>query len=71
MASGGGGTTYGNEERITMSIALVFWILILLGLVLGGITNKTTLGTYISNNLIIWVLFALLGWAVFGAAVHK
>lgn len=54
-----------------MSISLIFWVLMILWLVLGLYTNRTTLGTWAPNGLLIFILFALLGWAVFGAAVHR
>jgi len=43
----------------------------IIGLLFGGYTNRTTLGVWALNNLVLWILLALLGWAVFGAAIHK
>ena len=54
-----------------MSIALLFWIIMIVGLLFGFFTNRANPMIWISNSLVIWVLLALLGWAVFGAAIHK
>lgn len=54
-----------------MSIALLFWIIMLVGLLFGAYTNRTAPLAWASNSLVLWVLLALLGWAVFGAAVHR
>jgi len=54
-----------------MSIALLFWIIMIIGLLSGGYINRATVGPWAMNNLVYWILFALLGWAVFGAAIHK
>lgn len=50
-----------------MTIALAFWILMLLSLVYGlgwgwPWNNRPLFGT----NLILWLLLFLLGWGVFG-----
>ena len=43
----------------------------ILWLVFGLYTNRTNLPGWAPNGLLIFVLLALLGWQVFGAAVHK
>ncbi len=43
----------------------------LIGILLGGYTNRTNLKGWAVSSLIEWVLFAILGWQVFGAAIHK
>ena len=54
-----------------MSIALLFWIIMIVGLLFGGWSNRTTFGVWAMNSLVIWALLALLGWAVFGPAIHR
>ena len=54
-----------------MSYGLLFWIIMIIGLLFGGYTNRATIGIWAMNNLVLWVLLALLGLAVFGAAVHR
>ena len=54
-----------------MSIGIVFWVIMIIGLLFGLYANRTTPMVWASNSLVIWVLFALLGWAVFGAAIHR
>jgi hypothetical protein len=54
-----------------MAIGLLFWVIMIIGLLFGGYTNRATIGVWAINNLVLWVLLALLGWAVFGAAIHK
>jgi len=54
-----------------MSIGLLFWVIMIIGLLFGVYSNRATVGPWLTNNLVLWVLLALLGWAVFGAAIHK
>jgi hypothetical protein len=54
-----------------MSIGLLFWVIMVVGLLFGLYTNRTALMPWVSNGLVLWVLLALLGWATFGAAVHR
>lgn len=54
-----------------MSIGLLFWIIMIVGFVFGLYTNRATMGGWAMNNIVVWVLLALLGWAVFGAAIHR
>ena len=56
-----------------MPLALLFWVLMLLWLVLGFWTSwpgrqPLPYGP-VGSNLLLFVLLGLLGWAVFGAAV--
>lgn len=54
-----------------MQIQLLFWVLYLIALVFSlwstGIGNPKLWG----GNLLLFVLIGILGWATFGAAVHK
>lgn len=54
-----------------MTTGLLFWVIMLVGLLFGGYTNRTTIATWAMNNLVLWVLLALLGWKVFGPAIHN
>ncbi len=54
-----------------MSIGLLFWVIMVIGLLFGFYTNRTAPGPWLSNSLVLWVLLALLGWAVFGPALHR
>ncbi len=54
-----------------MSIGLLFWILMIIGLFFGGWLNYpfNTNGRGFGGFLVLWVLLALLGWQVFGPAL--
>lgn len=55
-----------------MSLALAFWILMLLWLLLHGVMGYRT-GNWVDAfgaNLVAFILFLLLGWKVFGAPLH-
>jgi hypothetical protein len=57
-----------------MSIELCFWILMLLWLLFSVAWNwpGSSIGPYgpLGNSLLIFILFLLLGWKVFGAPLH-
>ena len=60
-----------------MTIGLLFWVIMLILLLFGfwgarpaggtGPWNWTSFGA----SFIVWILLALLGWQVFGPAIHK
>jgi hypothetical protein len=52
-----------------MTIALLFWILMLFWLCFGAWQNGA-LGWPLGGHLLLWVVIALLGWNVFGPMVH-
>jgi hypothetical protein len=54
-----------------MSISLLFWMIVIIGILFGLYNNRATPFAWVGNYLILWVLVILLGWAVFGAAVHR
>jgi len=54
-----------------MTIGLLFWVIMVVGLLFGVYTNRATAVVWASNSLVLWVLLALLGWAVFGPALHR
>lgn len=56
-----------------MSIALLFAILMLLWLFFGwnGYAQPANPRWGWGGNFLFWVLFAILGWAVFGPLIHR
>lgn len=57
-----------------MTLGLCFWILMLIWLVFGVLVHFTVVaGVYgaVGNSLLLFVLFMLLGWAVFGPPLHR
>jgi len=56
-----------------MTLQLLFWILMLLVLVFGLWTNWPLKDRWrpAGNLLLIFMLFLILGWAVFGAPVQR
>lgn len=57
-----------------MSLGLAFWILMLIWLVfsfalMGGYVGMEYRA--IGGNLLLFVLFGLLGWQVFGPGIHR
>lgn len=54
-----------------MSIALVYWILMLLWLVLGFAFGPAPFNWRATGpNLLLFILLVLLGWKTFGAPIH-
>jgi hypothetical protein len=55
-----------------MTLGLAFWILMLIWFVFGVIVHVGWAAHYsaIGNMLLLFVLFLLLGWKVFGAPIH-
>jgi hypothetical protein len=57
-----------------MTIALLFWILMLAWLIFGVLNAWPTPGTRpwpLGSHILLWVVIALLGWRVFGAMLHS
>lgn len=60
-----------------MNIATWFWVLMVISLLFGvfGMWNRTTPTPNPwapwAFSLLLWVLLGLLGWGIFGAAVHR
>lgn len=52
-----------------MSIALAFWIIMLVALVGGGWTYRARANEAWPFG-VVWLLIVLLGWAVFGAPIR-
>jgi hypothetical protein len=55
-----------------MTLGLAFWILMLIWFVFGVLVHSGWAAPYgaIGNMLLLFVLFLLLGWKVFGAPLH-
>jgi len=56
-----------------MTLGLAYWILMLIWLVFGLLVHFGYAGAYgaTGNIVLLFVLFVLLGWQVFGAPLHK
>jgi hypothetical protein len=57
-----------------MTLGLVFWILMLVWFVFGLLTHfGVVAGVYAfgANAVLLFILFLLLGWQVFGPPVHR
>jgi hypothetical protein len=50
-----------------MTLALAFWITFLVVLIL---TSYNLRGGVLVSNIAFFILIGLLGWAVFGSAIH-
>jgi len=54
-----------------MGIGLLFWVLMIIWLVFGFVKDNFSPGIGLwGGTLLEFILFALLGWAVFGPAIH-
>lgn len=56
-----------------MTLGLAFWIIMLIWFVFGMAVHFGWGGTYGAwgSTLLLFILFLLLGWQVFGAPLHK
>jgi hypothetical protein len=58
-----------------MTIGLAFWIIMLVWLVFGLLTHFAVVATgawgATANVVLLFVLFGLLGWGVFGPPLHR
>ncbi len=54
-----------------MSIGVLYWICMLLWIVLAGVYGPRPWGKASIPDVILLVLFGLIGWQLFGAAVHR
>ena len=52
-----------------MSVAVLFWILMLLWLLYGVWTSWPDWRPA-GGNILLWVIVALLGWRIFGPMIH-
>lgn len=56
-----------------MSRGLIFWILMIIWLVFGIVVHFGFIGApygLLGGALLLFILFALLGWQVFGPPIH-
>lgn len=56
-----------------MSIGLLFWVIMVIWLIFGFYTNWPAAGGRpwpLGGHIVLWILLALLGWQVFGPALH-
>lgn len=57
-----------------MTLGLAFWIIMLVWLVFGLAFHFGYLGGpygFVGSTLLLFILFGLLGWQVFGAPLHR
>ena len=59
-------------EGFTMTMAIAYWVLMLVWLVFGFWSNWPIQGhAGIGGTLLLFVLLALVGWKVFGPPIHS
>ncbi len=58
-----------NNEGKTMTIAFLFWLLMLLWLLFGLYLNREN-HVLLGGSLLLWILLFLLGWKVFGFPIQ-
>jgi hypothetical protein len=58
-------------EGITMTLGLAYWVLMLVWLVFFMLNHIGMVTGVWVNTLFLFVLFALLGWQVFGAPLRR
>lgn len=54
-----------------MSIALLFWVLWIICLVFSFYQSRAAFPAWAGGSLLQFILIGILGWAVFGPAVHR
>jgi hypothetical protein len=56
-----------------MTLGLCYWILMLIWLVFGVLVHFNVVGGYgvVGNSILLFILFLLLGWQVFGPPLHR
>lgn len=57
-----------------MTLGLCFWVLMLIWLVFGLLVHFAVVAggyTMIGGTVLLFILFLLLGWQVFGPPVHR
>jgi len=56
-----------------MTLGLAFWIIMLIWFVFGGLVHFGMVAAAYAGvgTLLLFVLFLILGWQVFGAPLHK
>ena len=54
-----------------MNLSLLFWVLYIISVIFSLYQNRTALPVWAGGSLIQFILIGILGWQVFGAAVHR
>jgi hypothetical protein len=54
-----------------MTLGLLFWVLFIIAAVFSLYQNRAAFPAWAGGSLLYFVLIGLLGWATFGAAVHR
>jgi hypothetical protein len=56
-----------------MTLGLCYWVLMLIWLVFGALVHFGMAGAYglVGNSILLFILFLLLGWQVFGPPLHR
>ena len=56
-----------------MTLGLCYWILMLIWLVFGLLVHFGIAAAYgvVGNTILLFILFLLLGWQVFGPPLHR
>ncbi len=55
-----------------MTLTIAYWVLMLIWLVLGAVTIWHTGGyVFVGSNIILFLLFLIIGWQLFGAPIHR
>ena len=56
-----------------MPLAILFWVILIVAFLFGAWSHRSADGKFdftgFSGSLVLWVLLAILGWAVFGGPV--
>jgi hypothetical protein len=61
----------GASEESDMSTGLLFWVIMIIGVLLYGFAWYNPDPRFAPfPNVVLWILLALLGWAVFGPEIH-
>lgn len=65
-----------TNRTMTMTLGLAFWLCMFLWLMFGLAWNwpgNSAIGPYgpIGNTVLLFLLFLILGWRVFGAPLHS
>jgi hypothetical protein len=56
-----------------MTLGILFWLLMIIWFIFGVVVNRGILaGPYVGwgNSILLFILFALLGWRVFGPVIQ-
>jgi hypothetical protein len=54
-----------------MTLSILFWVIMIVWLLFGLWIAWPAGPRPIGNVVLIWVLLAILGWQVFGPAIHR